>query len=279
MARYSEAYLDCEAAGPFPGRIDPWAEAGYYFQQVHHGMLTHLLTQVQRPLRQLGYLAGIEASLQIAQGREPDLHVRHTTPQPPPPPTLTASRYTEAAEAIAADAGVEVDTLTLGALYIQAEDDGALVTVVEIISPSNKRKGVSDYQDYRARLLRAGVNIMEVDATRSRLRLTAASHAYHVAVHLPGELPRIIGVDFGMAFRRCALPLRAEVIGIEPQAAYDHAYRAASIAAQIEGDRRYALAALPFPSLVSDTQKAVLERQIADWRAVLLRLRTEGSAT
>lgn len=32
---YAEAYTKCLRAEPFPGRVDPWAEVGYYFQQIH----------------------------------------------------------------------------------------------------------------------------------------------------------------------------------------------------------------------------------------------------
>lgn len=274
MAQYSEAYIDCEANGPFPGLIDPWSEIGHYFQQIHHGMISHLLTQARRPLRQLGYRAGIEASLLIADGREPDLHVRHDMPSTR---TLTASRYAEAAEAITAEPGIEADEPELQAIHIKSDEDGHLVTVVEIISPSNKRKSNWDYREYRARLLRQNVNVVEIDPTRSRQRLTTNQHtagyAYHIAVHLPSEMPRIIGVPFGTPLKRCALPLREEVIGIEPQQAYDFGYREASIAAQIEDEKRYASDVLPFPSLIPKDQKSELLRQVNDWRAALDALR------
>jgi hypothetical protein len=31
------------SAGPFPGRIDPWAEAGHYFKPIHGGVISELL--------------------------------------------------------------------------------------------------------------------------------------------------------------------------------------------------------------------------------------------
>jgi hypothetical protein len=273
MTRYSDAYITCEADGPFAGLIDPWAEAGYYFQQIHHGMISHLLGQIRRPLRQLGYVAGIEASLQIAEGREPDLHVRQEAPTPP---VLTSGRYAEAAEAIVAEPGVEADEPDLQAIHIRS-DAGDLVTVVEIISPSNKRAGVPAYRAYRRTLLGRWVNVVEIDATRSRLRLTANSlttaHPYHIAVHLPAERPRIIGVTFEAPLKRCALPLRSEVVGIEAQAAYDHAYREASIAAQIAGERGYKPENLPFPSLVTADQVQALMTRVEAWREALDRLR------
>jgi hypothetical protein len=41
--RYADAYVEHWSAGPFPGRIDPWAEAGHYFKQIHGGVISELL--------------------------------------------------------------------------------------------------------------------------------------------------------------------------------------------------------------------------------------------
>jgi hypothetical protein len=71
----SKAYVQHLFAGPFPGQIDPWAEDAHYFQQIHAGMIDQLLQQVRTPLAEMGYRVGREASLQIADNREPDIFV------------------------------------------------------------------------------------------------------------------------------------------------------------------------------------------------------------
>jgi hypothetical protein len=64
--------------GPFPYHIDPWAERGIYFDQLHAHMITYLLDQMVDVLEERGYVIGRERSVQI-----PDIFIeteRHHTP-------------------------------------------------------------------------------------------------------------------------------------------------------------------------------------------------------
>jgi hypothetical protein len=63
---FSQAEITLFEQGPFPGRIDPWAEAARYFRSIHSEMISALLTSLREPLLELGYVAG----------REPDIHIR-----------------------------------------------------------------------------------------------------------------------------------------------------------------------------------------------------------
>lgn len=81
----SAACVEHSLRGPFPGATDPWAEAGRYFHQIHHNWITVLLSTLQRPLLERGYMAGREASLQILQRREPDVLIRREDAAPQPP--------------------------------------------------------------------------------------------------------------------------------------------------------------------------------------------------
>ncbi|MEM6281355.1 MAG: DUF4058 family protein [Chloroflexota bacterium] len=148
--RYPPSYIQHRQRGPFPGHMDPWAEAARYFQQIHSGMIHNLQDQLQDTLIALGYQAGKEASLQIMV--------------------------------------ILADSLEIEALHITDMDSGELVTVVEIISPRNKThpQEMALYREQRARVfLDADVNVVEVDATRSYARLLAhklaEQHAYHIA--------------------------------------------------------------------------------------------------
>lgn len=51
--------------GPFPSHIDPWAERGRYFHQMHAHMIGYLLDAIQRPMYERGYVVGRESSVQI----------------------------------------------------------------------------------------------------------------------------------------------------------------------------------------------------------------------
>lgn len=271
----SDAYTQHRLRGPFPECIDPWGEAGRYFQQIHAGMIGHLLEQVQPRVESLGYLAGRETSLQIAERREPDIYVRTDAP-----PTTTPSwDYALSAEEIMAVPGIALspDPPELQALTVRL--DATLVTVVEIVSPRNKAdsRSIADYAERRNRLIRRGVNVVEIDLTRSVMHLIADAlamqYAYHVAVHLPEQPPRFIGIDQTAALPRVALPLRGEVVPMELHTAYRHAYEVARIAAHILSENGYAESALPFPSLLDEAGKAVARDAVTDWRETLDHLR------
>jgi hypothetical protein len=273
-------YVALYKRGPFPGRIDPWAEDAHYFQQIHAGIIGHLLEQVQDKVFEMGYLAGRETSLQIAERREPDLYVQR---QPNAPvKSIEKWDYAAAAAAALAEPGVSVDweIPELHALYIAELGTGELVTIVEVVSPSNKddRKTILEYQQRRERLVRLGVNIVEIDLTRSVKHLLedklAAAYAFHVAVYLPEQLPRLIGMDFGEPLKRVALPLRGEVVAMELQAAYDHAYQVALIPAHINDKGRYVESELPFPTLLTSQQRQDALAAVATWQAELTRLKT-----
>lgn len=137
MPHYSEAYVRLLKQGPLAGQIDPWAEVGRYFHQIHSGMIDQILGQIRLPLLAMGYYAGRETSLQIAEYRQPDVYVRRKTEAPRQP---TAWDYEQAAEVALAEPGILIEGIKgeLDAIFIKKVGAGDLVTVVEIISPSNK---------------------------------------------------------------------------------------------------------------------------------------------
>jgi hypothetical protein len=274
---YSVAYREWLKAGPFPGQIDPWAEDARYFQSIHSGMIEHLLGQIQDPLLDKGYLVGKETSLQIAEGRIPDLNIRRETGGLP-----SHWDYSAAALAASAEPGVVVEESDLQALWIQDVQSGTLVTVVEIVSPSNKAAAplIQDYEERRGRLLvQQGVNIVEIDLTRSVKRLythyLTANYPYHVLVHLPAESAHVIPLKFGEPLKRIAIPLRGEVIGVELQAAYEESYRRAAIAAHMRYENHYVESKLPSPTLLTTEQHTTALQALTDWTKRLNELETE----
>lgn len=275
---FSGREIELYEQGPFPGRIDPWAEMGRYFQQIHSGMIDHFLSQTRSTLMEMGYITGREASLQIAEGREPDVFIQRAMDAPLP---ALRWNYDEAATEILAEPGVLIEAdVSLQAVHIKSGDLGRLVTVVEIISPNNKTKPqlVADYRTRRERLLLDhGVNVVEIDPTRSVRRLLNDSFvndfAYHVAVFIPGDSPRVIGTEYGQPLSRIALPLRGEVVPLETQAAYNHAYQLVTIAAQIHNNQHYSENHLPFPSLLTEVQQQEALAAVKAWREELAKLR------
>jgi hypothetical protein len=269
-------YILRYAQGPFAGRVDLWAEAPYYFSQLHSGIIAAMLAQVWQPLLEKGYIASKEASLQIAEMRKPDIAVHTTTDKPG-----KLLDYVAAATAILAEPGIEVDLEEpeLQAIHIRQAASNTLVTVVEVLSPRNKAflPDMLKYQENRQHLfLEHGVNVVEIDLTRSVKRLVehmlTMRHAYHIAVFISGEPLRIIPMDHE-PLKRCALPLIDDVVGVELQPAYDLAYREATIAPQIETNGHYTLNDLPFPTLLTDDQRQQAIKAVQNWRAELQKLR------
>lgn len=276
MSDQVSEYAQFLKAGPVPGRIDSWSEIGYYFQQIHNRMIGEIVDQIQDRLIDLGYLVGGDASLTIASGREPDIFVHRTAPQPG---TMHSDTYTSLAEAIAVEVGVEADDdeYQLEALYIHERQSRKLVTVLEIISPSNKGESTARYRGYRSHLLNEGVNFVEIDPTRSVSRLFESRwthfYSYHTAIYLPGETPRIVGSAFNEPLKPFALPLRNEVVPVNPQQAYDNAYRRMAIAGQIEDADLYILEKLPFPSTLTADQRQYALDEAQRWLKRLNELR------
>lgn len=276
---YSDAYVQHLKQGPFPGRVDPWAEAGRYFHQLHGSVIDHLVDQIQDSLLERGYIAGKEVSLQIVEGRQPDLFVTSKDIT-----SRSAWDYEAAAMEILVEPGTAIlsSEPELQAIHIKALDTTELVTVVEIISPSNKShpQEIALYQQQRGRLfLSQGVNVVEIDATRSVKRLLdhplTNNRPYHIAIYLPGELPRVIISEFEERLKRFALPLRAEVIPVELHEAYERAYQRFAIAGQIQNEVRYNEGDLPFPSFLTSEQQREALSAVHTWQAELERLRTQ----
>lgn len=277
--RFSPEYRELYKRGPFPGQIDPWAETGRYFHQIHGGMIDELQDMLQDTLIEMGYQVGREASLQIVTTRQPDLYVERVEH----PKTLqTRWDYETAASEILMEPGTAILEYEpeLSALYVYDITAGDLVTVIEIISPSNKvnPNDIARYQTERKQLFLAqGVNVVEIDATRSYKRLIThvltQDHAYHIAIFLPGDLPRVLVNDYGEPLKRFALPLREEVVPVDTQAAYDRAYQSGAVGGLIYKEGQYIEDALPFPSLLTEAQQQEALAAVKAWQDELARLR------
>jgi hypothetical protein len=276
-SNFSAEYIQLRQRGAFVGRIDPFAEAGCYFQQVHSGMINHLQDQMQDELNLRGYQAGKEASLQIFAQRQPDLYIENTAQSRP---TVDLD-YDAVAAALQVAAGTEVLTQEpeLEALHITDMNTGKLVTVIEIISSRNKThiEEMLHYQKQRQHLfIDNQVNVVEIDPTRSVRHLISHplvdNNPYHIAVYIPNKLPRIIESRFEESLKPFALPLIGEGIRVEPQQAYDRAYQRGAIAGLILQEGQYARDVLPFPSTLSETQIENALKAVAAWQAELQRL-------
>ncbi len=273
-----DSYITHYKRGPFPGTVDPWTETGRYFHQIHNGMIHIMQETLQDQLLLMGYQAGKEASLQISIDRRPDIYVETRYEKP------RSSTWDYAASAAAAqvEPGIAVvdEEPELDALQIFEIETGDLVTVVEIISPRNKTsiQDMSVYKYQRNELfLENGINVVEIDATRSIKRLLThtltTNHHYHIAIYLNDDLPRVHVNDFGEPLKRFALPLRGEVLPVETQSIYDRAYQNGAIAGLCLKATDYLASELPFPSTLNDEQRRAADNTVAQWKHELNQLR------
>lgn len=272
--------LETLLAGPFPDSVDPWAEAGRYFHQLHSGLIEQSLDQIGLPLLQRGYLVGKETSLQIAENRKPDLFVRYGD-FVPSPPTLSPWSYVAEATAVESAVGLALEAEMIPDLQnivIHQRERGRLITVIEFISPRNKLSPfeIEAYQQRRQRLLYQGVHVVEIDLTRSNKRLVELDpspldarldYAYAVMVFVVGQAARLIPISVGDSLPRIAIPLHAEVIPLALQPAYTRAYRTAMIAPQMLHDDHYNEAGLPFPSLLTLDQRQTALATLTRWQS------------
>lgn len=243
-------------------------------------MIDQLIAQMRTPLLEMGYYIGREASLQIAEGREPGIFIQRAMGNQQSRRTWN---YELAAEELLAEVGIAVEAeIVLQAIHISEQETGRLTTIIEIISPNNETRptAIADYRARRERLiLEQGVNVVEVDATRSVKWMLnadiAAQYPYHVAIFMPGDSPRIIGVNWNSRLHRIAVPLRVTAIAAELQRAYDYAYQQVTFALQIHESGHYIEALLPFPTLLTDEQRDADLKAVATWQAELARLRGE----
>lgn len=233
-------YLEVLNHGPFLDHPDPWAESGEYFQQLHTGLIGEIFAQIANPLLEQGY---------ITKMAEPGIMI-------------------------------EIDEPELRAIHIFTQGENRLITVVEIISPRNKDHpaDVVAYQERRQHLfLDRGINVAEIDLTRSNKRLIdhpqIRQNAYHIVIFIPSEGIRVIGMTYGEMLKRFALPLQDDVIGVDLQQAYTTAYQKYIIAAQLDNDGQYAADNLPYPTLLTDLQRQEAVAKAREWQQLVASLR------
>ena len=269
----SEAYHDLLERGAFPDQIDPWAEEPPYFQQLHSSMIQQIVNQIRRPLGDRGYFVAKETSLQILEGGEPHIsiqRIKHT------PPAQEWDFEGIGTAALMAETGAEIAVTDLERISIRQQASGDLVTVVEVVSPDNKRQDdmIAEYQARRRELVYSQlVNVVEIDVTRSVKRLfnheDVSLYPYHIMIYLAGRNPRVVGCRLGERLKRFVLPLLREGIAVEPQLAYEKSSRETGIAQQIDIEGWYTLDNLKFPCLISAAERQMLMRSLDKWRAQL----------
>jgi hypothetical protein len=159
---------------PFPG-MDPYLE-GEEWHDAHQRLATEIsdyLAPQLRPHYIVRLAVAVVPDLPHAQEIEvmyPDVEIlrRKRTPEPAPPP-FAASGVAEMTPTITKPVILPLPVLKvrLVTVEIRETETHRLVTSIELLSPVNKRKpGIAKFLEKRARLLEAGVHLVDIDLIR-----------------------------------------------------------------------------------------------------------------
>jgi hypothetical protein len=131
---------------PFPG-MDPYLETPDLWPDVHHELISQIRSALNPALRP-HYVARVELRVYVSDdddpGREvlvPDLRVEETKSKPRGKARTAPSVATSEPEIIPMLIDDEIEEARL---EIRHRETGALVTIIEVLSPANKIRGTSD---------------------------------------------------------------------------------------------------------------------------------------
>ena len=158
---------------PFPG-MDPYLESPVIWPDVHHGLISGIQAELNPGLRP-GYVARVELRVYISDdedpGREalvPDVRVEKV------PRRKGAGRPKSATSLVAAKPLIvptlmdeEIEEAFLKIIHVESE---ALVTVIEVLSPTNKIRGSQgrkSFMEKRQDVLNSSVHWVEIDLLRA----------------------------------------------------------------------------------------------------------------
>jgi Protein of unknown function (DUF4058) len=235
---------------PFPG-MDPWLERPALFPPFHSAFITYMEAALNAALP-AGYVASGESRVYVDPKlqRIPDVGVFG----PDAPASGGAVATLELKGLIAAAVESVSDPVEEHYLEILSGDDERLVTVIEVVSPSNKTnsEGRTSYKQKQGECRASGVNLVEIDLVRGgphvtavpepRLRAVAPTCDYHVCVTVAGA-PRLYFVaGFALAdpLPAISVPLESGVtpVPLDLQAVFNQTFDAGAYAKRVRYSRK-----------------------------------------
>ena len=223
------------ATSPFPG-MDPWLEQCW--GDVHASLATYTRDQLNDRLG-----AGLVARMQervyiesaVLEPRQfvPDVHVTETIERP------TESSAATAAATVAEPELLHISQVEVTEPYIEIRDarsDGRVITVIEIVSASNKstKVGRRQFVQKQREVVRSETNLVEIDLLRAGRGVTLAaslgkSLAYHACVRraVKPETLEYYGFPLRQRLPMIRIPLRPsdDDVLLDLQSIVDQAYR------------------------------------------------------
>ncbi len=148
---------------PFPG-MNPWLENPALWRDVHHRLISALAESLG-PILRPRYFVAVETHAYIAAApdtrpttRYPDVMVINRGGAPVAAPVMDSAPYLT----VALPQPVEE-----GYLEVRLVPSGEVVTVIELLSHSNKQSDRKTYLSQREKTLNTYVNFVEIDLLRA----------------------------------------------------------------------------------------------------------------
>jgi hypothetical protein len=154
---------------PFPG-MNPWLENPLLWRDVHHRLISAMADELGDELAPR-YFVAVETHTyvtrpdpQYPQTRYPDVMVIETSRTP----VTTAPVVAPEVESMLVELP-EIDPLIEGFLQVRLVPSGEVVTVIELLSYTNKNRGEhrEEYLEKRSSILRSHVHFVELDLLRA----------------------------------------------------------------------------------------------------------------
>ena len=195
---------------PFPG-MNPYLEDPRVWGDVHHRMLTYVADALQRVLPK-SYAARLNLRVFVSarQARIPDVMViekRAREVLAPYAPVMFVADDAPPAEPLV----VLLEPIEEHQAFVEIvrAEDGHVVTVIEVLSPSNKNagEGRAQYLKKQCELLSSGTHLVEIDLLKDGLPTLAVLHG-------EAELPPH---RYLISVRRAPEPYRFEVYPVKLQ--------------------------------------------------------------
>jgi len=190
-------------AGPFPG-MDPYLEP--HWRDVHHRLVTYACDQLQARLpgdlrARVEERVYVESAQGLGRSMYPDIRVVERGRGQPP------ASAPEAGVAMAEPLVIHLPDEPVSQGYIEIIDVGSgkrVVTVIEVLSPSNKVAGEGQdlYLRKQRELQQGGVSLVEIDLLQAGQRVTAVP---------PERIPPSHRTTYQVCVRRGWHPAAVEV--------------------------------------------------------------------
>ncbi len=184
---------------PFPG-MDPYLESPRLWPDVQHGLISEIQAKLNQSLRPR-YVSRVEERVYISDENDPgraaiipDVHVKVGSGRSGY--ERTDIRGVAVAEPIVATTLIEEEICEARVVIVDATGR-QVVTVIEVLSPTNKivgSRGRANYEAKRLEVMHSPAHFVEIDFLREGMPIYAAQrlplHDYLVHVSRCGERPQ-----------------------------------------------------------------------------------------